>query len=174
MRSRWSVLVAAGFLAVVPPAFARAVFSPDAVPDPGFTTKTVRLSVTPSTEAVAFEGMAPGDQTVGSATVLNDGATRLRYATRTSVAGSRALAEALVLTIKSGVEDCSREGFDAGGATRYQGPAAGGAFGGAVLEPGSAETLCFRVRLPLSVSNALQGSSASAAFTFTAEQAANG
>jgi hypothetical protein len=168
------VLFAAGFLAVVPPALTQAVFSSArALPANGFTTATVRLSATPSTAAVALDGMSPGDETVGRATVFNDGTARLRYRMRASVAGSRALAEALVLSIKSGVSDCSLEGFDAGGEPLYRGPLSAGAMEDRTLDPASGETLCLRVSLPMAGSNALQASIATATFTFDAEQTAN-
>jgi hypothetical protein len=183
MRRSWVVLFTAGFLAVVPPALAQAVFSSaHALPANGFTTGTVLLSVTPSNVVVALEGVSPGDASFGAATVLNAGTTRLRYSVRTSVAGDTALAEALVLSIKGGVSHCSRSGFDEDGTTLYQGELSDGALGDAAqgdhagdraLDPASAETLCFRVRLPESGSNAVQRTSVGATFTFDAEQTAS-
>jgi hypothetical protein len=183
MRRGWVVLFAAGFLAVVPPALTRAVFSSaGALPANGFTTGAASLSATPSVAIMALEGMSPGDETIGRATVLNAGTSRLRYAMRTLATGDPALAEALVLSIKRGVSDCSRAGFDADGATLSQGPLSEGALGDPApgdqagdrtLDPDSEETLCFQVRLTAAGSNALQGTSATATFTFDAEQTAN-
>jgi hypothetical protein len=178
-----AVVFAAGVLAVVPSASTLAVFSSaGALPANAFTTGAVRLSTIPSTAVVAFEVMSPGDATVGRATVLNDGTSRLRYVMQTSVAGAPALAQALELSIKSGVSDCSSGGFGLDGAILYEGPLSegalgdpepGGQAGDRTLGPSSAETLCFLARLPLTGSNALQSTSATATFTFDAEQTAN-
>jgi len=77
------------------------------------------------------------------------------------------------------VKDCSQRGFGAGGETLYAGPLGGAAFGNRAygaqegdrtLNPGDAEVLCVRVNLPLASPNVLQRSTATAKFTFFAEQ----
>jgi hypothetical protein len=96
------------------------------------------------------------------------------------------LAALLVLTLKSGVADCSATGWTASGTVLYSGPLGASAGrdilgnptpgddpGDRVLAPSADEVLCVSVALPLSVTNEAQGRSTSATFTLDAEQTAN-
>lgn len=147
-----------------------------------FTTGRVGIGVTPVSTSLALANMAPGDKVTATVTVSNDGTLDLRYAATSVAGGDAGLASALAVTVKSGVTDCSNGGFSGSGAAVAGGTLSALSFGNATpgaqagdrsLAPGGAEVLCFQVALPTSAANALQGKTASATFTFSAEQTAN-
>ena len=147
-----------------------------------FTTGTVAIGVTPVSTSLAVANMAPGDKVTAPVTVSNDGTLGLRYALSSVAAGDAGLASALAVTVKTGVADCSNTGFGASGSSVAGGTLSGLSVGDATagaqagdrtLAPATSEVLCFQVALPTSVANALQGKTAGATFTFSAEQTAN-
>jgi len=143
-----------------------------------FATGTIDVNSNPAV-LTAVNSMMPGDSSTQALTISNDGSGDLRYAM--SVTATNALGSALELEIKA--EDAG------GGCAAFTGAAVlapttldGAALGNSAqgadagdrdLTAGSAEVLCFRVSLPLSTGNALQGASSAATFTFDAEQTAN-
>lgn len=152
-----------------------------------FTTGTLDLATAPTTAAVIYQNMVPGDTVTGPLTVTNGGSTPLRYSVR-STTTENTLAAQLDLGVKVGVTSCTgTTGFNASGTVLY-GPgalgttstaalvgssAAGSDPGDRTLAPGASETLCFHVALPTSSSNAYQGLATTATFQFVAEQTAN-
>ena len=147
-----------------------------------FTTGSVAIGVTPVSTALALAGMAPGDEVTAPVTVSNDGTLDLRYAVGSVAAGDADLASALAVAVKTGVADCSNAGFGASGSSVASGtlsglsvgdPTAGAQAGDRTLAPSTSEVLCFQVALPTSAANALQGRTAGATFTFSAEQTVN-
>jgi hypothetical protein len=153
-----------------------------------FTSGTVIISTNPTSAAVSFSNMAPGDQTTAPIAITNTGTLDLRYAVTSAAtnADNKNLMDALVLTIKSGVTDCSNSGFGSTGTQLYSGvlgsvagvnvvgnPATGADTGDRTLSASAGEVLCFNVTLPLNTANGYQGASTTATFTFTAEQTAN-
>lgn len=147
-----------------------------------FTTGTVAVGVTPVSTSLALAGMTPGDAVTAPVTVSNDGTVDLRYAVSSVSSGDAGLAGALAVTVKSGVADCSNAGFAGSGSAVASGTlaslsvgsaTAGAQSGDRTLAPGGTEVLCFRVALPTSAANTLQGKTAGATFTFAAEQTAN-
>ena len=147
-----------------------------------FTTGSVSLSVSSVSTSLALSNMAPGDTVTAPLTVTNSGSLALRYAMTSAAAGDSGLASALSVAIKSGVSDCSNGGFAGSGSSVATGtlaavgfgdPSAGAQAGDRVLPTGS-EALCFQVKLPSTADNSLQGGkTASATFTFSAEQTVN-
>jgi hypothetical protein len=143
-----------------------------------FTTGTIDINSNPAVLA-AVSGMMPGDASTQALTISNDGSGDLRYAM--SVAATNVLGTALQLTVKA--EDAG------GGCAAFTGASVlaattlnGAGFGNAAqgidvgdrnLTAGTNEVLCFRVSLPLSTGDAMQGASSTATFTFDAEQTAN-
>jgi hypothetical protein len=100
----------------------------------------------------------------------------------TSISGSTTLSDGLTLTVKSGVTTCSNAGFGTDGSQVYTGSVTAGAIGDTAqgsqagdrtLNASANEALCFQVLLPTSATNSLQSLSATATFTFGAEQTAN-
>ena len=147
-----------------------------------FTTGSVGIGVTPISTSLALANMAPGDKVTAPVTVSNDGTLDLRYAVTSVAGGDAGLASALAVTVKSGVANCSNAGFAGSGASVASGTLSALSFGdvtpGAqagdrVLAFGGNEVLCFQVALPTTAANSLQGKTASATFTFSAEQTAN-
>ena len=147
-----------------------------------FTSGSVAIGVTPVSTSLALANIAPGDKVTAPVTVTNDGTLDLRYAVTSVAGGDAGLASALAVTVKAGVADCTNGGFAASGA-----PVAGGTLsalsfgdvtpgaqaGDRTLAPGGSDELCVQVALPTSAANALQGKTASATFTFSAEQTVN-
>lgn len=126
--------------------------------------------------------MAPGDSVTAALTVSNAGTLQLRYAMTTSISGSTTLSDGLELQVKSGVTTCTTAGFGTDGTSLYNSTLTAGAIGSAAqggqggdrtLNAGANEALCFQVRLPSSAADSLQGLSATATFTFVAEQTTN-
>ncbi len=153
-----------------------------------FTTGTVVISTNPTTAAVTYSNMAPGDQTTAPITVTNGGTLQLRYAVSSTAtnADSKGLMSQLVLTIKSGVTTCTNAGFSGSGTQLYSAalgsvsginvigdPATGAQTGDRTLAASASEVLCFNVALPSGTGNAYQNATTTATFTFAAEQTAN-
>ena len=194
-------MIAIGGLAALLGAASQAIFTDtDSVGSNDFTTGTLILNVSPGSALVTFTTppMAPGDAdpaTGGNTlTVNNAGTLELRYAGEVTVSPVNVLQSELQLTIRL---DDSTVGGDAtpadscdefDGMIVYAGDlatgdgidevlfgskVAGADAGDRVLATSSGEDLCFRVDLPIGASNAVQGLSATATFTFYSEQTAN-
>ena len=143
-----------------------------------FTAGTIDISVNPTAFA-AINPMMPGDVNTQPLTVTNGGTAQLRYAM--TATATNALGTAIQLTVKT--EDAG------GGCAAFTGTTVvaagnlnGASFGNAAqgfqagdrtLTAGASEVLCFRVSLPLTAPDSLQGATSAAAFTFSAEQTAN-
>ena len=154
-----------------------------------FTTASLSLQVSPASAAVTFSGMVPGDSVTNPIVVTNPaGSGALRYAMSSTAtdADGKALKDLLVLTVKT--IDVTTPGtpcdnFD--GTQLYTGDldstdgkiigdsAQGAQAGDRSMAVNTAETLCFRVNLPLATGNGAQSATTTATFTFDAEQTAN-
>jgi predicted ribosomally synthesized peptide with SipW-like signal peptide len=150
-----------------------------------FSTGTIDLVATPASAVVTASDMAPGDQVTSVLDVANSGTLEFRYSA-SSVTTEDVLASELVLTIKEGVTTCDDANWAADGTTVYSGelgdtggiplfgdPTQGAQAGDRVVAAGANEVLCVNVTFPLSATNASQGTSSTATFTFDAEQTAN-
>lgn len=155
-----------------------------AVPANSFSTGTIDIATSPTTALLTMSAMVPGDQVTAPLTVQNNGTLQLRYAMR-STTTEDTLAAQLVLTVKSGVNDCSNGGWSATGTTLYSGilgsqaatavlgsVADGAQAGDRTLAAAGSEVLCFNVTLPANASLG-SGASTTATFTFQAEQTTN-
>jgi hypothetical protein len=149
-----------------------------------FTAGTLNLTVTPTSAALTFSNMAPGDAVTAPITVTNSGTLAMRYAMTSASTNtdSKNLAAQMTLEIKSGVTTCTNAGFSASGTSVYSGtlsaalfgnPATGGHTGDRALAAAAAETLCFKASLPSDTGNAYQGATTTTTFTFDAEQTTN-
>ncbi|HJR19549.1 MAG TPA: TasA family protein [Actinomycetota bacterium] len=183
MRKIWIALLAVGVVAGAPWALTHAIFTDSqAVGSNAFSTGNVDISSSPTSALVSFSAMAPGDKVTAPITISNAGSLELRYAMTTSISGSTTLSDGLTLAIKSGVTTCTNNGFGTDGSSVYSGSLTAGAIGDATqgsqggdrtLNASGSEILCFQVSLPISAADSLQGLSATATFTFSAEQTAN-
>jgi hypothetical protein len=157
----------------------------DASTGNAFSTGSIDIAVTPATAVVTMPAMAPGDQVTAPLDVANNGTLELRYSAA-STTTEDVLAAELVLTIKSGVTNCTDAGWAATGTQLYSGAlgstattalfgsnVAGAQAGDRVLAAGGSEVLCFNVTLPLSAPNTVQGLTTTATFVFDAEQTVN-
>ena len=148
-------------------------------------TGTVDIAAAPVTFGLDATGLVPGDVVATELEVRNDGSLELRYAA-TSTVDDAPLADALSLTVRTGVTSCDPVGADADGTlvagpVRLGGvagdaiigsPATGQDAGDRVLAAGTSEVLCFRVELPASATEATAGRSVSATVRLDAEQTA--
>ena len=163
-----------------------ALFTDQESSSSSFTTGTIILDdVKIDALVLTTSALMPGDSVTDDVVVENDGTGQLRYAMTTSStnADSKALRDALSLTIKT--VDVTTPGtacndFD-GATTLYNGvlgastaafgdPTAGDDTGDRTLAAGANGTLCFRVSLPSSTGNGAQGATTTTTFTFDAEQ----
>ncbi len=119
----------------------------------------------------------PGDSLTAALTVDNTGTAALRYAM--DATATSALGDALTLEVRTAGTSCAAfDGTSVLAATALDGAgigdsAQGDDAGDRVLAAVTGETLCFRVSLPFSAPNALQGATSDVTFTFDAEQTAN-
>jgi hypothetical protein len=183
MKRVYITLLVIGVLAGAPWAMTHALFTDTQdVTGNTFSTGSVDIATSPTSALVTFTGMTPGDKVTAPLTVSNNGTLNLRYAMTTSISGSTTLADGLELQIKTGVTTCTNAAFGTDGSSIYNStltagaignPAQGNQAGDRSLAPSASEVLCFQVRLPSSASSSLQGLSATATFSFQAEQTVN-
>jgi len=183
-RKSLMFLLVAGILATFGLAASALFTSQATVTDNAFTTGSLVLTASPTSAAITFSNMAPGDQVTAPITLTNSGTLDLRYAMQGAATNtdSKNLAAQLVLSIKSGVSQCSNAGFGGSGTSIYSGPLSTGAFGNPatgqqagdrLLSAGANEVLCFNASLPLDTGNAFQNSTTTTTFTFSGEQTQN-
>ncbi len=152
-----------------------------------FSSGSIDLTVSPASALVTLTTppMTPGDQYTAPLTVGNAGTVELRYA-MTSTTTEDVLAGELVMTIKSSVTTCDDANWAATGTAIYTGvlgtvatsnifgsAATGQDTGDRAIAGGANEVLCFNVSFPIAGTNAAQGITSTATFTFDAEQTAN-
>lgn len=161
-----------------------------------FNTGTIDLTLDKSTALVTVaSGMMPGDSTAVSPLVITNaaGSGALRYsitATATNT-DTKALKDALVLTIRQGDLATPTSCAAATGALVYSGdldkdatysPTVAGKLigdpaqfdqGDRPLAVGASETLCFKVSLPIGAPSTVKLATTTATFTFDAEQTVN-
>ena len=166
-----------------------ALFTDQETVDATFSTGTIDLdAVKIDALVLTTTALMPGDQITDDVVVENDGTAELRYSmdSASTNADAKALRDALVVTIKT--IDVTTPGtpcdnFD-GATTLYNGAlgastaefgdaAQGSDTGDRTLSAGANETLCFRVALPGTAGNGLQGATTTTTFTFDAEQTAS-
>jgi spore coat-associated protein N len=157
-------------------AFSLAIFTDTAASTGSFASGTIDITSSP---AVAYNvsAMMPGDASTATMTIANAGTAQLRYAMSTTA--TTALGAALQLTVKTQGTSCAAfDGTTVLAATSLSGAAIGSNTQGAqagdrTLAAAANEVLCFRVSLPLTSGNTLQGLTSAVTFTFDAEQTAN-
>jgi predicted ribosomally synthesized peptide with SipW-like signal peptide len=181
MHSPWlrrvRALLAIGPLVALSWAGAYAAFTDTVDATSTFSTGSVSIEANDQGGTVAFtslstSGMTPGTVTYAPLKISNAGTLGFRYAMATATSGSAPLAAALTIGIKVvGSSTCDASAY-AGSSTVAYAQAAGigsAAIAARPLSVGTSEYLCFRVELPASADNSLQGLSANATFTFTAD-----
>ena len=144
------------------------------VPGNGFTTGTIDLTVAPTTAFFTVSNLMPGDSFNAPVAVTNTGTSQLRWTLAGTATGTGGLETQIVLAVGA----VSPALCPAWNGVATPAPLSTGALGSAalsaqVLNAGATSDLCFRASLPLATGNAFQGTTASASFTFAAEQTAN-
>ncbi|MBU2009161.1 MAG: M73 family metallopeptidase [Chloroflexi bacterium] len=169
---------------------AMAVFTDQATsPANAFTAGTVDVALTPATAMFTVTQMAPGNVNYSGLQVTNSGNLALRYAMTTTPDGSSALDEQLDLTIDvvtgAGLDGTWYTADDTVGeaaiygadgvlsAAAFGNPTQGNQAGDRNLAASGSERLRFKVTLPVGTGNAYQGTSATVAFVYDAEQTTN-
>lgn len=141
-----------------------------------FATGTIDITSSP-TVAFTVTGMMPNGANTQALTIANAGTASFRYAM--TAAATTPLGSALTLEVRTLGASCAAfDGTVVLGATGLNGatignPAQGPDTGDRTLAGATNEVLCFRVSLPGTAGNALQGTTSAATFTFDAEQTAN-
>jgi len=169
---------------------AMAVFTDQATESANaFTAGTVDIALTPATAMFTVSQMAPGDVRYSGLQVANSGNLAMRYAMTTTADGSSALDEQLDLTIDvvtgpgvdtilytadDPVSEAAIYGPDGVlSAAAFGNPTTGAQAGDRNLAASGSEYLRFKVTLPLGTTNVYQGTSATVAFVYNAEQTTN-
>lgn len=151
-----------------------------------FSVGTIDLTAAPTSAAITFSAMAPGDQVTAALTITNAGTLELRYAV-TSTTTENVLAAQLDFRIKVGVTTCTTAGFGTDGTVVYAtgdlgsttginvigDPTAGSQAGDRTLAASANEVLCMNVLLPSASGNTFQGVTTTASLAFAAEQTSN-
>lgn len=141
-----------------------------------FSTGTIDIESNPAV-LTSVSGMMPGGSNTQALTIQNAGTASLRYAMSTTATNT--LGTSLQLEVRTQGTNCTTfDGTVVLAATTLNGAAIGSPTQGAqtgdrTLAGGASEVLCFRVSLPLTAGNTLQGATSDATFTFDAEQTAN-
>jgi hypothetical protein len=157
-------------------AMSLAIFTDSAASTGTFTSGTIDITSSPSV-AFTVSAMMPGDASTAALTIANAGTGALRYSLTT--VATNTLGSALTLTVKTLGTSCAAfDGTIVLAATALNGaaignPAQGADSGDRTLASATNEVLCFRISLPLTTGNAMQGISSTVTFTFDAEQTAN-
>ncbi len=168
--------LAVGPLVALSWAGAFSAFTDNVAATTSFSTGTIAITANDQSGTVAFtslstSGMIPGAVTYAPLKITNAGSAAFTYAMAASSSGSSALAGALVVGVKL-VPGASCTASDyAASSTVLSAEAAGidsAAIASRPLASGASEFLCFKVQLPSSAGNALQGLTANATFSFTA------
>lgn len=145
-------------------------------PNDAFAAVEVDVVADPPVLVIAG-GMLPGDAVTGSLSIENRGTQPIRYSVTSASThhGEAPLAEALVAEVRTEGTGCP--GFD--GTVLYRGaldtavignPAHGADLGDRRLDAGSGEVLCVAITLPRPAGDRFQASSATTAFTVSAEE----
>lgn len=175
-RRLLAALLGLSVLSVGAGAFSLAMFTDTAASSGSFATGTIDITTSPSV-AFTVTGMMPGGSDTQALTIANAGTASFRYAM--TAAATTTLGSALTLEVRTLGASCAA--FDGtvvlastvlNGAT-IGNTAVGNQAGDRTLAGATNEVLCFRVSLPGTTGNALQGTTSAATFTFDAEQTAN-
>jgi hypothetical protein len=169
-------VLAVGPLVALSWAGAYSAFTDNVDATSSFSTGSVVITANDQTGTVAFtslsmSGMTPGAVNYASLKITNGGSANFTYAMAAATSGSAALASALTVGIKVVPSaSCAASDYAASSTVAYAETAGVGsaAIASRPLASGSSEFLCFKVLLPSSAANSLQGLSANATFSFTA------
>ena len=174
--SRVRAALAVGPLVALSWAGAFAAFTDNVDVASSFSTGSVVIQANDQTGTVAFtslsmSGMTPAATKYASLKISNGGTTDFTYTMGAATTGGATLASALTIGVKVvPTSACTSTEYGASSTTAYAEAAglAGAAIAARPLATGASEFLCFKVALPSSASNALQGLSTDATFSFTA------
>jgi hypothetical protein len=173
-RALAAILLASSLATLGAGAMSLAVFTDTDATDGAWSTGTIDLNVGPTT-TFGTSAMMPGDTGEQTITVNNDGTGDLRYALTSAETDASGLLGQMTLTINAGA-------CPAAGAELYAGSFAGAVLGNTqpgdqgadrVVDAGESDELCFSWELPVGTGNSFQDKSATAVFTFAAEQTTN-
>jgi len=177
------VVLALGTLSSAVWASTYATFSDSADATSTFTAGTVDIVVGgDASDSYAFtslqsSNLKPGDVVYAPLSVANPGSLGFSYAMTSSStnADSKALKDTLKLGAKlvanAGACDSGGVGYAASGTTvMAEGAVSGAAISSRSLAAAGSEVLCFKVELPSSAGDALQGATTTTTMTFAATQ----
>ena len=174
---RVRALLAIGPLVALSWAGAYAAFTDSVDAASSFSTGSVSIEANDQGGSVVFtslstSGMTPGTVTYAPLKISNSGSIDFDYTMATATGGSSALAAALTIGVKLvGSSTCDAAAYAGSSTVAYAQSAGLGAAAIAArpLATGASERLCFRVELPASADNSLQGLTTNATFMFAAD-----
>lgn len=171
-RGLFALLLSLSLATIGAGSFSLAIWTDSKTNSGTFATGSIILGVSPSTVFTATD-ILPGATGSQDVVVSNTGLSQFRYAVTTAITGeTKSLATGITLTIK----DAACAGA---GANIYTGtlasavlgnPAQGPQAGDRILGGTATETLCFAWALPSGAAQTYQAGTATATFTFAAEQ----
>jgi hypothetical protein len=169
-------MLAVGPLVVLSWAGAYSAFTDNVGATSSFSSGSVTIRANDQSGTVAFtslsmSGMTPGAVSYASLKIGNGGSADFTYAMAGATSGSSALAAALTIGVKLVPSaSCTATDYAASSTTVYTEAAGLGnaTIASRPLASGASEFLCFKVLLPSSAGNALQGLTTNATFSFTA------
>lgn len=173
---RIRAVLAVGPLVALSWAGAFSAFTDNVDATSSFSTGSVVIRANDQTGTVAFtslsmSGMTPGAVQYAALKITNGGSADFSYAMAAATSGSSVLASALTIGVKL-VPSASCGATEYAASTTVLSAEAAGLGGAAIasrsLASGTSEFLCFKVLLPSSASNSLQGLTTNATFSFTA------
>jgi hypothetical protein len=173
---RIRAVLAVGPLVALSWAGAFSAFTDNVNATSSFSTGSVTIRANDQTGTVAFtslsmSGMTPGTVRYTALRITNGGSADFNYAMAAATTGSSALAGALTIGVKL-VPSASCGATEYTASTTALSAEAAGVDGAAIaarpLASGTSEFLCFKVQLPSSASNSLQGLTTNATFSFNA------
>lgn len=164
--------VAATGVVAVGGTYANFTATPTTISNNAFTTGTLSMSRSGSGAILSASALKIGQESTGSVTITNTGSLAGAYTLSGSTSGSSTLAGALQLVVYKDTDNDSLSQIYSGSLAGFSSVALG-TFA-ASGSSGDAHTFYFHVSLPTTGTdagdNALQGTSASASFTWSAVQ----
>lgn len=174
---RIRTLLAVGPLVAISWVGAYAAFTDTVDATSSFSTGSVAIEADDQSGSVAFTSLSTSDMTPGTVTyaplkISNAGSLDFDYRMDAATSGGAALAAGLTLGIKVVPGATCDAAAYAGSSTVAYAQAAdldAAAVAPRPLASSASEHLCFRVELPSSADNSMQGQTTDATFTFTAD-----
>lgn len=138
-----------------------------------FSTGSVDINAAPASALFNVSGMSPGSVSYANLTVSNDGTLPFTYDMSTTATNpdSKGLRDALTAEVKKVTGACNQATFNASTTTvAASSSLAALSTTDYAMAAGASESNCYKVSLPSSAPDSVQGATTVATFSFTATQ----